>query len=289
MSAVQPFVRTTIGSTLRVIEELQRDVYWIHMHADLDINPGRACFSSRLVDDITRYQVDLGQRLLHAGATSPHVVLASDSDVFNLGGDLALFCQLIREGDRARLLDYAQRCVRGVNAFHVGLGARAHSIALVQGNALGGGFEAALSCHTIIAEEGVMMGLPEVLFDLFPGMGAYSFMCQRVSPQLAQRIMLNGNLYSAEELLAMGLIDRVVPRGQGVAAVEQVIRESKRTPHAWAAMQQVRGMTTAVPLEEMMRITEIWVDTAMQLGEKSLRTMDRLVRAQSRRSGLDAG
>lgn len=58
MSAVQPFVRTTIGSTLRVIEELQRDVYWIHMHADLAINPGRACFSSRLVDDITGYQVE---------------------------------------------------------------------------------------------------------------------------------------------------------------------------------------------------------------------------------------
>ncbi|KAB7768191.1 crotonase/enoyl-CoA hydratase family protein [Xanthomonas maliensis] len=287
MSAVQPFLRSNTGPTLRVIEETQRDVYWIHMHADLATHPGRACFSSRLVDDIVSYQQQLGQRLSNAGVLSPHVVLASDSDVFNLGGDLALFCQLIREGDRARLLDYAQRCVRGVHAFHVGLGARAHSIALVQGNALGGGFEAALSCHTIVAEEGAMMGLPEVLFDLFPGMGAYSFMCQRVSPQVAQRLMLEGNLYSAEELHAMGLVDRVVPRGQGVAAVEQVIRESKRTPHAWAAMQQVREITTAVPLEEMMRITEIWVDTAMQLGDKSLRTMDRLVRAQSRRSGTD--
>ncbi|MCC4633934.1 crotonase/enoyl-CoA hydratase family protein [Xanthomonas dyei] len=289
MSAVQPFIRTDIGSTLRIIEEPQRDVYWIHMHADLAINPGRACFSSRLVDDITGYQTNLGQRLNTAGVLAPHVVLASDSNVFNLGGDLSLFGQLIREGDRVRLLDYAQRCVRGVHAFHVGLGAHAHSIALVQGNALGGGFEAALSCHTIIAEEGVMMGLPEVLFDLFPGMGAYSFMCQRISAQLAQKIMLEGNLYSAEQLLGMGLVDRVVPRGQGVAAVEHVIRESKRKPNAWAAMQQVREMTTAVPLEEMMRITEIWVDTAMQLGEKSLRTMDRLVRAQSRRSGLDAG
>ncbi len=289
MSAAQPSPIPLRKSTLRIVEEPLRDVYWIHMHADLLAQPGRACFSSRLVDDIVDYQQGLGKRLAQARILSPHVVLAADGDVFNLGGDLELFCRLIRERDRAQLLDYAQRCVLGVHAFHAGLGVRAHSIALVQGNALGGGFEAALSCHTLIAEEGVMMGLPEVLFDLFPGMGAYSFMCQRVSPQLAARIMLEGNLYSAEQLHGMGLVDQVVPRGCGVAAVEKVIRDSKRIPHAWAAMQQVREITTTAPLDGMMRITEIWVDTAMQLGEKSLRTMDRLVRAQTRRSGMEAG
>jgi DSF synthase len=284
MSAIHPFVRPHLHPTLRITEETQRDVYWIHMHANLVEQPGRPCFSSGLVDDIVNYQRNLAERLVIAHAQSPHVVLASDSDVFNLGGDLDLFCRLIREGDRPRLLDYAQRCVRGVHAFHAGLGVQAHSIALVQGNALGGGFEAALSCHTIVAEEGAMMGLPEVLFDLFPGMGAYSFMCQRISPRLAEKIMLEGNVYSARELLAMGLVDRVVPAGEGVAAVEQVIRESKRIPHAWKAMRQVREVAGMVPLHEMMRITEIWVDTAMQLGEKSLRTMDRLVRAQGRRT-----
>ncbi|MET0131553.1 MAG: crotonase/enoyl-CoA hydratase family protein [Stenotrophomonas chelatiphaga] len=284
MSAVHPLVRPHLHPTLRITEEVQRDVYWIHMHANLVDQPGRPCFASRLVDDIVNYQRDLGERLAIAHTLSPHVVLASDSDVFNLGGDLELFCRLIREGDRANLLDYAQRCVRGVHAFHAGLGVHAHSIALVQGNALGGGFEAALSCHTIVAEEGVLMGLPEVLFDLFPGMGAYSFMCQRISPRLAEKIMLEGNLYTARQLHEMGLVDVVVPAGEGIAAVEQVIRDSKRIPHAWAAMRQVREVSGMVPLHEMMRITEIWVDTAMQLGEKSLRTMDRLVRAQGRRN-----
>ncbi|HEY0334005.1 MAG TPA: crotonase/enoyl-CoA hydratase family protein [Stenotrophomonas sp.] len=283
MSVVHPFPQHASAQTLRVIEEHERDVYWINMHANLVMQPGRACFSSRLVDEIVEYQQQLGQRLARKGSLTPHVVLASDSDVFNLGGDLELFCRLIRDQNRPALLDYAQRCVRGVHAFHAGLGVHAHSIALVQGNALGGGFEAALSCHTIVAEEGVMMGLPEVLFDLFPGMGAYSFMCQRVSPRLAEKLMLDGNLYSARQLHEMGLVDIVVPQGEGVAAVEQVIRESKRIPHARAAMHQVRELATSVPLEEMLRITEIWVDTAMQLGDKSLRTMDRLVRAQSRR------
>jgi DSF synthase len=146
-------------------------------------------------------------------------VLASDNEAFNLGGDLELFCRLIRLGDRTRLLDYARRCVVGVHAFHVGLDAGAHTIALVQGDALGGGFEAALSCHTIIAEEGVQMGLPEVLFDLFPGMGAYSFLCQRIAPNRAEKLMLEGNVLDSEELHRMGLVDILVPRGQGQQAV----------------------------------------------------------------------
>jgi DSF synthase len=292
MSVVFPLRRYDSHPTLRLIEEPERGVYWCHMHAHLGGGGGRACFSTPLVDDIIDYQRDLGRRLRNDAADRrgdllPHVVLASESDVFNLGGDLELFCRSIRAGDRDGLLAYARQCVVGVHAFHAGLGAGAHTIALVQGNALGGGFEAALSCHTIVAEEGALMGLPEVLFDLFPGMGAYSFLCKRVSPSQAEKLMLEGNLFSSEELHRMGLVDVLVPKGEGTAAVEEVIRANRRIPHARAAMHRVRELAQGVTLEEMMRITEIWVDTAMQLGEKSLRVMERLVRAQNRRTGGD--
>lgn len=289
MSVAQPFLRTNSGQTLRVVEDPANGVYWCNMHANLARMPGRACFSTQLVDDIVAYQRDLAVRLRanRGQQPLPHVVLASDGDAFNLGGDLELFCRLIRLGDRERLLDYARRCVIGVHAFHVGLDAGAHTIALVQGDALGGGFEAALSCHTIVAEEGVQMGLPEVLFDLFPGMGAYSFLCQRVAPHAAEKLMLEGNVFDSTELHRMGLVDVLVPKGQGAKAVEDVIRSNRRIPHARAAMHQVRQAQSA-SLEDMMRITEIWVDTALQLGEKSLRTMDRLVRAQVRRAGAEA-
>ena len=287
MSAVHPIFPADPRRTLRVAEEAARNVHWCHMHADLLGRPGRACFSTRLVDDILGYQQSLATRLRQDGRdhdAQPHVVLASDNPgVFNLGGDLELFCRLIRAGDREGLLEYAYKCVRGVHAFHAGLGVGAHTIALVQGDALGGGFEAALSCHTIVAEEGVLMGLPEVLFDLFPGMGAYSFLCQRVPPKVAEKLMLEGNVHPAEELYRLGLVDVLAPPGEGPRAVEEVIRASRRIPHARAAMQQVRGLSQPVTLEEMLRITEVWVDTALQLGEKSLRTMERLVRAQYRR------
>ena len=294
MSVVQPFYRSETYDTLRTTEDADRSVFWCHMHANLAAAPGRACFSTQLVDDILDYQRNLGARLrleanLRRGDRLPHVVLASDNDAFNLGGDLELFCQLIRKGDRDGLMAYARQCVRGVHAFHVGIDAGAHSIALVQGDALGGGFEAALSCHTIVAEEGALMGLPEVLFDLFPGMGAYSFLCKRIAPRQAEKLMLEGNVYAAEELYKMGLVDVLAPKGQGMAAVDEVIRANNRIPHARAAMHRVRDMAQPVTLQEMMAITEVWVDTALRLGEKSLRTMERLVRAQYRRQGAACG
>lgn len=289
MSVVQKLHIASRYNTIRPTEDASGDVYQCNMHADLVQNPGRACFRTGLVDEILQYQQSLSDRLRieqqHGDNRIKHVVLASDSDVFNLGGDLELFCQLIRKGDRNSLLGYARQCVRGVHAFHAGLGVGAHTIALVQGDALGGGFEAALSCHTIVAEEGVQMGLPEVLFDLFPGMGAYSFLCKRIAPHHAEKIMLEGNVYSSDELFKIGLVDVLVPRGEGARAVEKVIRNNQRIPHARAAMHRVRNMAQPVTLEEMMSITEVWVDTALQLGEKSLRTMERLVRAQYRRNG----
>jgi DSF synthase len=114
-------------------------------------------------------------------------------------------------------------------------------------------------------------------------MGAYSFLCQRVSSRLAEEMMLNGTIYSSEDLHKMGVVDILVPKGEGVQAVHEVIRRNQRIAHARSAMNRVRQICKPVTLAELMQVTEVWVDTALQLGEKSLRTMERLVRAQQRR------
>ena len=97
--------------------------------------------------------------------------------VFNLGGDLALFVLLIKARDREALAHYAKLCIdimypRSQSFFSPTL----TKIAMVQGDALGGGFECALASDLIIAEESAQMGFPEILFNLFPGMGAYSLL-----------------------------------------------------------------------------------------------------------------
>jgi len=274
---------------LRTIEDPVANAHWCFMHAQrFPRDTGyRACFTPALIREIREFQKRSADRLTlqatNRDSRLAHVVLASDANVFNLGGDLDLFCRLIRARNHEHLLAYARQCVEGVHGFHAQLNRHVHTVALVQGDALGGGFEAALSCHSIVAESGVGMGFPEVLFDLFPGMGAYSFLCQRVSPRFAEEMMMNGTIYSSDELHRLGIVDVLVPKGEGVAAVHDLIRRNQRIPHARAAMNRVRELRNSASLAELMQITEVWVDTAMQLGEKSLRTMERLVRAQLKR------
>lgn len=290
MTNVEMLHRDHEFKLLRSSEDPTSGVYWCFMHRRQAsrLQGYRPCFSTLLLKELKQYQQHLGEALRRplrtvGPAAMRHMVVASDADVFNLGGDLDLFCRLIRTQDRPRLLAYARQCVDVAYGFHNHLNDDVHTIALVQGDALGGGFECALSCQTIIAESGVGMGLPEVLFDLFPGMGAYSFLCKRVSPRLAEEMMLNGNVYSSDDLHRMGVVDIVVPRGEGVGAVHDYIKRSQRISHARAAMNRVREICQPVTLTELTQVVEVWVDTALQLGEKSLRTMERLVRAQQKR------
>jgi DSF synthase len=289
MTAVESLHRDTDYRLLRTLEDPMANAHWCFMHAHrFPRDTGyRACFSVALMKEMREFLKRTSDRLTlrssNADASLTHVVITSDTNVYNLGGDLELFCRLIRERNREHLLAYARLCVEGVHEIHAGLNRNAHTVALVQGDALGGGLELALSCQTIVAESGVGMGFPEVLFDLFPGMGAYSFLCQRVSPRFAEEMMLNGTIYSSDELHRLGLIDVLVPKGEGVQAVHDLIRRNQRIPHARTAMNRVRQIRNPVTLTELMQVTEIWVDTAMQLGEKSLRTMERLVRAQQKR------
>lgn len=286
MSIVESINREISFNTIEHKSEAETGIEWCVMHH----NPRadyRPCFSEPLLVELRECQRQIAARMANEPASNGemrHLVLASHSDVFNLGGDLELFSRLIRTGDRARLLAYAQLCVSV--AFHFARLAddRVHSIAVVQGEALGGGFEAALCCHTIIAEEGTGMGFPEVLFDLFPGMGAYTFLSRRVTPAQAERMMLDGNIYSSEELYRMGVVDMLVPRGEGLQAARDLVRRRKRMGNALRSMNTVRATCNPVSLDELMAVTTTWVDAAMRLSDRGLQTMERLVRAQKRRN-----
>lgn len=260
---------------------------WCFMHASPP-DVYHPCFSEQLLNEMKHSQ-DLLRRRLSADSDPQagihHLVLASDDpNVFNLGGDLALFLKLIRSGNRGRLLDYARLCVEVAYNFSRLYEDRVHSIAVIQGDALGGGFEAALCCHTIIAEEGAGMGFPEVLFDLFPGMGAYTFLTRRVPAAKAERMMLDARTYPVEELLEMGVVDYVVPKGEGQQFARELIRKHKRMGNALRSMNSVRQASKPVSLDELLAVTTEWVDAAMRLNERALRTMERLVRAQQRRA-----
>ena len=204
-------------------------------------------------------------------------------DIYNLGGDLAFMIDCIRAKDRGSLLSYAHNCVQVVFNIFTGFSRDVISVGLVEGDALGGGFEAVLCCNYIIAERRSRFGLPEVLFNCFPGMGAYSFLSRRVGPRLTEEIMQNGKIYSADEMHEMGIVSQVVEDGCGKAAVVDFIK-SKRPTHAIRnSMCKIRQCVDPITLDELRHITELWVDTTLGLSPSDLKTMQRFVSAQQRR------
>ena len=86
----------------------------------------------------------------------------------------------------------------------------------------------------------------------------------------------------------MGVVDQVVPRGEGVQAARELIRRHKRIGNALRSMNTVRQACRPVSLEELISVTSEWVDAAMRLNDGALRTMERLIRAQQRRADTRA-
>jgi DSF synthase len=147
---------------------------------------------------------------------------------------------------------------------------------------LGGGFEAALASSIVIAEESCKMGFPEVLFNLFPGMGAYSFLQRKVGRRTTEELILSGNTYTARQLYDMGIVDVITSDGTGEAAVANYVRKHGRGSNGRRAFERVRRDFEAVTKEELLHITSVWVEAAMHLNERDLKMMDRLIRAQER-------
>jgi DSF synthase len=88
------------------------------------------------------------------------------------------------------------------------------TVSLVQGECLGGGFEAALSSHVVIAERSARFGFPEIMFNLFPGMGAWHLVVRKAGMVVATDMILSGQIYTADQLQRRSLVavvDRARP------------------------------------------------------------------------------
>jgi DSF synthase len=246
----------------------------------------RPSFTPKLISGMTSL-LDVVDAACEANPQEPpvaHLVLGSRTrGIFNLGGDLDLFLEAITGGDRERLRTYAHNCVKGQHRFATNLGRSLCTLALVQGDALGGGFEVALAQQVIVAERQARFGLPEVLFNLFPGMGAYSFLSRRVHASEAERMIISGRVYSAEEMHEMGVVDILAENGQGIEAVHDFVGDYERTRRTRQAAFRARTIVSPICLDELLKIADLWVETALALERSDLRKMRHLASAQSRR------
>ena len=240
------------------------------------------CYSLTAMAELQRVFADIAE---HPGLVK-HFVMTSDvPGVFNFGGDLSLFVLLIRARDIDSLRMYGRRCVELVwwmeNASHLGL----HTTVLVQGDTLGGGLESVMPFHKVIFERSAQAGFPEVLFNLFPGMGAWNFAIRKAGFAVANEMILSGRLYSAEQLFRRSLVDMVVDDGNGDAAIEQVLRTVHPRLRGTLAALEARRCAAPITHASLMEIVERWTEAALALTDRDLRLMERLARAQVRKAG----
>lgn len=240
----------------------------------------RPCFTPELLADILAQQDAITRE---PQAVDFFVVASGVSGIFNLGGDLHLFRTLAEAKDEARLMRYAEHCIRAVHNCVTGLDSGIVTIALVQGDALGGGLEAALSCQIVVAEKGVKMGFPEIMFNLFPGMGAFSLVARKVGPRMAEDLITSGRVMSSEEMHEIGLVDYLAEKGKGDWVVRNVISDKSNCLNGYRAFQKAKLQSYLnVPFRELLDMTREWVEAAFHLEPRDLRIMERLVRAQDR-------
>lgn len=244
---------------------------------------GRPSYNLDILGDFHAWQRGIAAMFADDPAELRYLVLGSHwPGVFSLGGDLNHFVGRIRQRDRDALIAYGESCVRILHRNLHGLGMPMVTIGLAQGDALGGGFESLLSFNIIIAERGAKFGFPETMFGLFPGMGAHSLLTRRLGAAAAEEMILGGKMYTAEEMKDAGLVHMVVERGEGVAAVRDYIERNKRRHSGNGAIYRASREVNPLALAELNRIVEIWADTCLQLRDRDLKVMQRLVQAQDR-------
>lgn len=258
------------------------------------MNPTAApSFTVGMLDELRNHCRDMREVGLRASdpGSGPikHSVLASRTPgIFNLGGDLARFTSWIRTRDRERLTAYARACIDVSHDNANGFGGQAISISLVQGDALGGGLESALSSHFVVAERGVKFGLPEILFNLFPGMGAYSLLARKLGAAQARKMLIGGKLYTAEEFYELGLVHVLAEPGDGVAETHRLIGRNLRRHNGLLAIEATARRVDGVSYEELKDVTDIWIEAALCLSDPDLRKMEKLALAQNRRLAAGA-
>jgi DSF synthase len=251
---------------------------WTHM-TPVD----RPNFNRAMLRDFQRWQSEIRREFATPDSGLRYLVLGSRfPGVFNLGGDLDLFASFIAAGDREGLVSYGRACVSILHNNMRRLDLPIITVALIQGDALGGGFEAVLSFNVVVAERGARFGLPEIAFGLFPGMGAHCLLSRKLGLAKTEQMMLSNRLYSAEEMYEMGIVHVLAEPGGGEEALRAYIAKNGRRQIGHRGIYQASSLVDPITLDELQSVVEVWADSALHLSESDLKLMRRLVDAQAR-------
>jgi len=167
-------------------------------------------------------------------------ILSGEGKAFCAGGDIAAWGGL-------PALDMWRDWTRaGHRAFEALARLRVPLIAALGGHVFGGGLELAATADMRIAQPAIKLGLPETGLGMAPGWSGTQRLVRRFGAQVVRRMSLSGRLFTAEEALALGLVDEVAPDAR-VRAEEVAADVARRGP---VAVQIVKAMLNAAEGED---------------------------------------
>ena len=135
-------------------------------------------------------------------------------------------------------------------------------IAAVEGFALAGGFEIAITCDLAVAADNAKFGIPEVKRGLIAGAGGLMRLPRQIPRRVALEMAVTGESISAQRAYELGLINRVVPAGQALAAATELARSiAVNGPLAVRASKQVIEQSQDWPLAEMYERQQPFINT----------------------------
>jgi DSF synthase len=265
---------------LECMHDISHATLWSFMDFD-----GRPSYNPSLLEDFHSWQRHIPALKDEVGEALKYVVLGSRrKGAFCFGGDLDYFTDCIAHRDLEALAAYGRSCITILHKNWRACDRELITIGLVQGDALGGGFESLLSFDVIVAEKGVKFGFPEQLFGLFPGMGALTFLGRKLGFAKAEQMVRTGKCISAEEANELGIVHVLAEPGEGVAAVNRYIQKNSARHAAQFRMHQASKRANPIDYQELDDIVLLWAEACMTLEPHNLMVMRRLVAAQSKMS-----
>ena len=187
-------------------------------------------------------------REIEANSKIRVVIFSGEGKAFCAGGDIEAWASESPE-------KFGRHWVRdGHAAFDALARLRQPVIAVLDGHALGGGLEVAACADLRIAEQHIKIGQPETGLGIIPGWSGTQRAVRRFGAQLVRRMAVFGELFTAEEALGHGLVDRVVETGEAMKVAEEaaqaVLQRGAR------ATELTKMMINAAEGEERERIVE---------------------------------
>lgn len=221
------------------------------------------------LNDIVVKQLDKAFQEAESDPETNAIVLeATGGKAFVAGADIGFFINCIKEDrldDNLAFTSYAQEVLNRID------NSKKLVVAKMEGMALGGGLELALSTDVMVSTPKPIMGFPETSIGIYPGLGGTQRSSRAVGKELAKYLLFTCRLVSAEEAFAIGLVDYVFAPEEIEEKMMSMISEGKLVPN--------KGRKTEELPEEWQKIKELFVDTNIEglLSGKFLENEDPLI------------